>query len=104
MKAEIIINKSLILLIKNNTKRGTELGSPFKVTKLFVFSLASRFRLFLTLYAGLLVMFSLAKLGKDAGASSCTLKATKSAVQGLAFLNSDFCHFFPSLRWLPKTN
>ena len=69
----------------------------FDVTKLFVFSLASCFRLFLALYAGLLIMFSLAKLGKDAGTSSCTLKATKCAVQRLAFLDSDFCHFLFSL-------
>ena len=73
--------------------------------RLFVFSLASSFRLFLALYAGLLIVFSLAKLGKDAGTSGCTLKATKCAVQGLAFFNLYFCHvLFPSLRILPETN
>ena len=71
--------------------------------KLFIFSLTSSFRLFLAFYAGLLIVFSLAKLGKDAGTSGCTLKATKGTVQGLAFFNSDFCHFFPSLRILPET-
>ena len=65
--------------------------------KLLVFSLASCFRLLLALYAGLLIVFSLAKLGKDAGTSHCTLKATKCAVQGLAFFNFNFCHFSVSL-------
>ena len=68
-----------------------------KQLKLLIFSLASSFRLFLALYAGLLIVFSLAKLGKDAGTSHCTLKATKSAVKRLAFFNFNFCHFSISL-------
>ena len=63
-----------------------------KKLQLLVLSLASGFRLLLALHAGLLIVFSLAKLGEDAGTGGCTLKATKSAVQRLAFLDSDFCH------------
>ena len=71
--------------------------------KLLILSLASSFGLLLALYAGLLIVFSLAKLGKDAGTSHSSLKATECAVQRLAFLYSDLCHFcFPSLRILPE--
>ena len=81
---------------KQGILKSVSLNFYWFARKLFIFSLASSFRLFLALYAGLLIVFSLAKLGKDAGTSGCTLKATKSAVQGLAFFNLDFCHsFFP---------
>ena len=71
--------------------------------QLLVLSLASGFRLLLALHAGLLIVFSLAKLGEDAGTGGCTLKATKSAIQRFAFLNSDFCHFLiPPLNRLYK--
>ena len=63
---------------------------------LFILALSGCFRLLFALHAGLFVVFSLAKLGEDAGTGGCTLKATKCAVQGLAFLNSDFCHLYPS--------
>ncbi|GEM_PF-4746564 len=39
-------------------------------------------------------MLSLTQLGEDAGTSTLTLKATKRTVKRLAFLNSNFCHFF----------
>ena len=64
--------------------------------KLLVFALSSGFRLLLTLNTRLFVVFSLAKFGEDAGTSALTFKATKGTVQGLAFLNSNFCHYlFP---------
>ena len=69
----------------------------YEIIKLFVLSLASSFRLLLALYAGLLIVFSLAKLGKDAGTSHCTLKAAKCAVKRLAFFNFNLCHFSVSL-------
>jgi len=72
--------------------------------QLLVLSLASGFRLLLALHAGLLIVFSLAKLGEDAGTSHCSLKAAKCAVQGLAFFHSNFCHFLFSLPpLLPET-
>ena len=72
--------------------------------KLLILSLASSFGLLLALYAGLLIVFSLAKLGKDAGTSHCTLKATKCAIQRFAFFYSNFCHFSVSLPpLLPET-
>ena len=69
----------------------------YEIIKLFVLSLASGFRFLLALYAGLLIVFSLAKLGKDAGTSHCTLKATESTVKRLALFYSNFCHFSVSL-------
>ena len=62
--------------------------------KLLVLSLACCFRLLLALNAGLLVVLTLAKIGQDIRPCALTLEATKGAVQGLAFLHSDFCHFF----------
>ena len=67
--------------------------------KLFVLALSCCFRLLLALYARLLIVLSLAKLSEDAGTGGNTLKATECAVERLAFLDSDFCHLYPSLRW-----
>ena len=85
-------------MLKTNRKRPRNLPrSLFILRKLLVFSLASCFRLLFALNAGLLIVFSLAKLGEDAGTSHCTLKATKCAIQGFAFFYSNFCHFLLSL-------
>ena len=85
-------------MLKTNRKRPRNLPrSLFISRKLLVFSLASCFRLLFALNAGLLIVFSLAKLGEDAGTSHCTLKATKCAIQGFAFFYSNFCHFLFSL-------
>ena len=62
--------------------------------QLLVLSLACCFRLLLALNAGLLVVLTLAKIGQDIRPCALTLEATEGAVQGLAFLDSDFCHFF----------
>ena len=67
--------------------------------KLLILALSSCLRLLLTLYAGLLVALSLAKLGKNTGLYALSLKTTKRAVKSFIFFYSDFCHFyFPSLR------
>ena len=62
--------------------------------RLFVFALSGGFGFLLPLYAGLFVMLSLAKLGKDAGTSALTFETTKSAVKRLAFSDFYFCHSF----------
>ena len=70
-----------------------------KSYKLLVLSLACSLRLLLTLYAGLFIVLSLTKLGKDTRTSTLTLKTTERAVQGLALFHFNFCHLFslPSL-------
>ena len=65
---------------------------------LFVFALSGGFGFLLPLYAGLFVMLSLAKLGKDTGTGALPFEATKSTVKRLAFSDFYFCHSFPSLR------
>ena len=68
--------------------------------KLLVLSLACSLRLLLTLYAGLFVVLSLTKLGKDSRTSTLTLKATERAVKRLALFYFNFCHLlFPSPRF-----
>ena len=47
-------------------------------------------------------MLSLAEFRENAGTGGCTLKATKCAIQGFAFLHSNFCHFSPPLRGLKQ--
>lgn len=59
-----------------------------------VLALASCFRLLLALYAGLLVMFSLAKFSEYAGSCTLSLKTTERAVQCFVFFNSDLCHLY----------
>ena len=70
-----------------------------KSYKLFVLSLACSLRLLLALYAGLFVVLSLTKLGKDTRTSTLTLKTTECAVKRLALFYFNFCHLFslPSL-------
>ena len=93
------ISKKLHKISKKQQKRRNPRISPFAQSyRLFVLALSCSFRLLLALYAGLLIVFSLAKLGKDTGTSALTLKATKGTVQRLAFFNFYFCHFYPSLR------
>ena len=60
--------------------------------QLLVFSLASGFRLFLTLHAGLLVTLTLAKFSEDAGTCALTLEATQSTIQGFSLFYLYFCH------------
>ena len=62
-------------------------------------SLASCFRLLLSLYRRLLVMFSLTNLCENTGLCARTLKSAKCTVKGLAFLNFNLRHLYPpSLR------
>ena len=58
--------------------------------------LTSSLRLFLTSYAWLLIMFSLAKLSHDAVASARSLKSLKSAFQALVLFNDYLCHLLVS--------
>ena len=67
-------------------------------TKLLELALSCSLSLLLTLYAGLLVMLSLAKLGKNTGLYALSLEATKRVVESLILFNSDFSHlYFPPL-------
>ena len=91
--------RKITFLHKQVQKRRDPRISPFaQSNRLFVLALSCSFRLLLALYARLLIVFSLAKLGKDTGTSALTLKATKSTVQRLALFHFYFCHFYPSLR------
>ena len=67
--------------------------------KLLELALSCSLSLLLTLYAGLLIVLSLTKLGQNAGLNTLSLETTKCVVESLVFFNSDFCHlYFPSLR------
>jgi len=61
---------------------------------LFVLAFSCGFRFLLTLNTRLLVVLSLTKFGKGSVLDGLTLKTTKCAVQGLAFSDFDFSHFF----------
>ena len=66
--------------------------------ELLILSLACSFGLLLALYAGLFVVLSLTKLGKDSRTSTLTLETTERAVKRLALFYFNFCHlFFPPL-------
>ena len=60
--------------------------------------LASSFRLLLTLQAGADIVLSLLDLSDDAGLGAAALEPLESILQGLAFLDANFRHRFPSLR------
>ena len=63
--------------------------------------LTGSFRLLLTLQAGADVMLALLNFSDNALLGAATLKATQSALQRFVFLDANFRHFFPSLRWHP---
>ena len=63
--------------------------------------LTGSFRLLLTLQAGADVMLALLNFSDNALLGAATLKATQSAFQRLVFLDANFRHCFPSLRWHP---
>ena len=87
----------ILSIIKNKKKKRTPAGVLFlKRYKLLILSLSSSLRLLLTLYAGLLIMLSLTKLGKNAGLLALSLKTTKCTIKSLIFFYSNFCHhYFP---------
>ena len=60
--------------------------------------LPSRFRLLLTLQAGADIMLSLLDLGDHTSLCTAALEPLQSILQGLAFLDANFRHRFPSLR------
>ena len=77
-------------------EKRTQNESFFRKDKLLILSLSSSLRLLLTLYAGLLIMLSLTKLGKNAGLLALSLETTKCTVESLIFFYSYFCHhYFP---------
>ena len=61
---------------------------------LLILALSGSLGLLLALYAGLLIMLSLTKLGQNAGFGTLTLEATERAIQRLILFYSDFSHFF----------
>ena len=63
--------------------------------------LTGSFRLLLTLQAGADIMLALFNFSDNALLGAATLKATQSALQRLVFLDANFRHCFPSLRWHP---
>ena len=71
--------------------------------KLLILALSCSLSLLLTLNAGLLVMLSLTKLGKNTGLLALSLETTKCAIESLILFNSDLCHlYFPSLRFAKR--
>ena len=86
---------------KNGWFRGT-VRFFGKKGKLLILALSRCLRFLLTLYAGLLVMLSLAELGKNTRLYALSLKTTKRAVKSFVFFYSDFCHFLISLPSLCK--
>ena len=74
-----------------NTK-GHKYMCPF--TFLLKLALSSCLSLLLTLNAGLFVMLSLAKLGKNTGLYALSFKATKCIVKSFIFFYSNFCHLY----------
>ena len=67
--------------------------------KLLKLTLSCSLSLLLALNAGLFVMLSLTKLGKNTGLYALSLETTKRVIESLVLFNSDFCHlYFPSPR------
>ena len=63
---------------------------------LLIFALSRRLALLLSSYARLLIVLSLAQLGKNARLRARALESAQCAVQGLVVLHSDFWHlYFP---------
>lgn len=71
---------------------------------LFILTLSCCFGFLLAFYARFFVMLSFAEFRENAGTGGCTLKATKSAIQGFAFLHSNFCHFSPPLHGAERSD
>ena len=71
--------------------------------KLLVLAFSGSLRLLLALYAGLLVMLSFTKLGKNTGLLALSFKTTKCAIESLILFYSDLSHlYFPSLRFAKR--
>ena len=63
--------------------------------------LTGSFRLLLTLQAGADVVLTLLNFGNNALLCTATLKTAQSALQRFVFLDANFRHCFPSLRYHP---
>jgi len=70
--------------------------SPYR--SLLILTLAGSLGLFLALYAGFFVVFSLAELCEYAASCTLSLESAKCAVEIFTVFKFNFCHFFPSLR------
>ena len=78
-------------------------GIFFALSVLLILTLSSSLRLLLALYAGLLIMLSLTKLGKNTALLALSLETTKCAIESLVFFNSDLSHFlYPPLRFAKR--
>ena len=66
--------------------------------------LTSGLGLLLTLQAGADIVLALLNFSDNALLGAATLKATQSGLQRLVFLNANFRHCFPSLRWHPANS
>ena len=86
--------------IKKGTKPENRLDSLSEQSELLVLTLSGCFGLLFSLYAGLLIAFSLAKLGLNARSLALSFETTECAVKRFIFFYSDFCHPYslPSLR------
>ncbi len=65
--------------------------------ELLELTLSCCLRLLLSLYAGLFIAFSFAKLGLDTGSLALTLEATERTIKRLVLFYSNFCHCSVSL-------
>lgn len=70
----------------------------FLITDESVLALACSFSLLLTLYAGLLIMLTLASLCQNTCASTLTFEPLQSAFQGFVFADAYLGHCYPSPR------
>ena len=79
--------------------------SPSSDQRLVVLPLSCSFGLLLTLYAGLLVVFSLTDFLLDARLCAASLETTQSAVQSLILFYDNARHFFyPPFSPFPMEN
>ena len=90
-----ILTKNIVIISEKKRKKIKDVPKVHPL-KLLILALSSCLRLLLTLYAGLLVALSLAKLGKYTGLNALSFKTTKCAIKSFVFFYSDFCHlYFP---------
>ena len=60
--------------------------------KLLILAFSGSLRLLLALYAGLLIMLSLTKLGQNARLNALSFETTKRVIESFILFYSDFCH------------
>lgn len=77
----------------SETKKSDIFRCPISCSR-SIFALTSGLSLFLTFYAGFLIMFTATDLSHDTSACAFPFEAFKGAIQRLAFANTNFRHFF----------